>query len=376
MDPRPPPPITITGGRGWAIGRGGDAGAEALDGAEPGPHDRPDRRHRLGALALAAAVGFGTATVLAETRQRGLDDGPDGVLSLDVELEPVDAGGALAVTAAGEPALSTTVVLRNTGPRPVALESAELVGTPWRSDDLAGRRVADGDRTELTLLRPLDCGALTATPPPGPLLVRATTGSGSKAAALRISFHGLQFADGTARSACGQAEPPAAVVSTETRVELQDDRVLLTVELANASARPLALTSLQPLPGLHLTALQDGANVALPLPLPPGDYDPPVDASQGRGAGRTLELTLQVEDCSQLAPVRQGDYLPMVTAQVRGPAGRQPGELAFGGDPVALDRLRRTACPQVAGALAEDPPVLSEQQLRALRRDPPFLPPD
>lgn len=366
MDPRPPPPITITGGRGWATG-GGNAGADAdaLDGAEPDPQDRPDRRHRLGALALAAAVGFGTATVLAEARQTSLDDGPDGVLSLDVELEPVDAGALLAVTAAGEPALSATVVLRNTGPRPVALESAELVNTPWRSDELAGRRVADGDRTELTLLRPLDCGDLTATPAPGPLLVRATTGSGSKTAALRISFDGLAFADEMAAGACGQAEPTAAVASTETRVELQDDRMLITVELANASARPLALTSLQPLPGLRLTALQDGANVALPLPLPPGDYDPPIEAYQGRGAGRTLELVLQVDDCSQLTPVRPDDYLPMVTAQVRGPAARQPGEQAFGGDPVALDRLRRAVCPQV---------VAEGQQ--SLRRDPPFLPRD
>jgi hypothetical protein len=370
-----PPPVTIEGGSGWQL----DGGARETLEAQPTPTAAPSGRgRRLASLALAAAVGFGAASVLAEQRQRARDDSPEGVLALDVALQGADDGGSLVTTNDGALAVTTSVVLRNTGPLPVTLDGAELLGTQFRSDDLAGRRMAaEGGQSVVVLARPVDCDALGGTPPSGRLRVRARTEAGTRTVELRVPSQGVSVADEVARSACGLSPPEQALVVMDSAPFVRDGRATVTVELSNASATALLVDDVRPQDGLRLLGLRDATTgEPLPLVLPAGDFDPPVDAFQGRGPSRTLVAVLEVADCSRVERTEQDVYSPLLQATVRANGSLRRATTAWGGDPSVVDRLRRASCPQLVGSLAEDPPVLSEQAMHALRRDHPFLTPD
>lgn len=367
--------MTIEGGPGWQLG----GAREDPDGGDGPLQERAwADRHRLGALVLAAALGFAAATALAQVRLTTIGESAEGVLSLDIQAEPdIDVGGELVMTAEGTPAVTATAVLRNTGPQPVALAGAELLGTPYRSDDLGGRWVDAGGRTAVVLLRPIDCSELGRTRAPGPLRVHATTGAGRRSVDLRMSTRMLSLHDEQVRGACGQAGPGQALVVMDQVQTLLDGRAVIGTALSNASSNPLAVTEVQPMAGLRLVRLEDerGAPVVLPLDLPPGSYDPPVEQFLGRGPERTVVAVLEVEDCARLARADQDLHVPLIQGSVTGLNGRSSAT-EWGGDASVAFRLRQTSCPETPQALGDVAPLLSEQALHALRRDHPFLTPD
>jgi hypothetical protein len=387
VEPRPPPPVTIEGGRGWQLG---DARGDVSGGDEPPagpPGEPPGRGRRVGAVVLAAALGFGAATALAERRQSSLDDSPAGVLSLDVVGDQSVVFSSELVSAAdGTPSLVASVELRNTGPAPVALESAELLGTGYRAEDVTGRRVGDRDRTTVRLLRPVRCDELAPPAPPGPLRVRAMTRAGPRTTDLRLDTPDRALSEDLAQAACGRSSPARSLVVVEPAAAVVDgSRARVTAELSNGSASPILLQELRVSAGLRIVALQDadGAEVPLPLALPPGDFDPPTEPSLGRGPGRLLVVVLEVEDCAQLRPPRVEDlYLPLLEATVTdvegglGDRDRRRGGFGGGGgawgDRSVAYRLHGAACPPDARAEAQDPPAPSP----GARPGSPFFTPD
>jgi hypothetical protein len=367
VDTRPPPPITIEGGPGWTTDpTSGDTIVTEPDDAAPG---RPGRRRQVTALLLAAALGFGAATLLAERRQSVLDASPDGVLSLDVaSREPqfspdlVELDGGLAVQA--------TVQLRNTGPRDIALEAVELEGTGFAAVDVAGRRLAADRVTAVQLLRAVRCEDLAPLDSVGPLRVRATTGAGPRTAELRLGTQEFGFSASFARAACGLLSPDQSLVAFETApAVVSGGRAEVRVALSSASSSALVVQSLELPPGLRLASLTgvEGTDVTLPLRLPPGDYDPPTQPMLSRGQEQSLVAVLEVADCAALPARAAEQYLPLFQAAVTDERGRSQGATdgfygGFGvggtawGDPAVVDRLRASSCPARESALTTVPP--------------------
>lgn len=391
MDPRPPPEVTIEGGPGWQL----EGVRERLDPPEVPPQERRPwlDRHRRGGLALAALAGFVAATALADLRTTTIEESPEGVLSLDVSPEQMDySSGSVVADADGRMSLTTSVVVRNTGPRPVAFERAELLGTPYRSDELGGRRVADGGQSTIALLRAVDCARLERTRAPGPLRVHATTGAGRRTVDLRMNTDVLQFHDDQVRGACGQSEPDQALIVQERGFTVDGTTLRLEVSLSNASALPLAVETMTPAPGLRLTRVtaRDGTGVRggftpvdLPLALAPGNFDPPVEPYQGRGPEVELALEVEIEDCAVFRPPPPDQFEPAVTFRVTG--GR--GGNGFGTDPSLLRRLQQASCDAtlVRGGAVVTPTSAEQAQVAEdaaerryfeLQRDHPFLTPD
>lgn len=351
MERRPAPEVTIEGGPGWQLAHPatGRADDDVTGPGDPAPPRSPGRRwwptSDWRGLALAVAVGFVTATALAEVRLTTLRESDDGVLSLEVRLETVDYSSMLITDADGRPAVSTSVVLHNTGPRPVALERAELLGTDYRSDDLAGRRVQPGDQAVVPLLRRVDCGDTSRSPAPGPLQVEGTTGAGPRTVELRMSTDVLGIHDHQVRRACGQASQLEALQVVEHAPQVDGATAVLSAELSNGSAEPLVVQQVRTRPGLRLVRLEDGAGqpLALPLELPPGDFDPPTDPYEARGQAQEVAVVVAVDDCTVLpAPRADGVFVPLVDAVV----GEHVGAASsWGGDPTVVLRLWQAACP-------------------------------
>ena len=357
MDPRPPPPVTIEGGPGWQLDRAArETGDQVVDDGPPARFRGVGRQ--AVALLLAGAVGFGAASLLAERRLSALRASPEGVLSLELGADGAGLDGELVTSSDGVLSSQTSVLLHNTGPRTIVLEDAELVGTGYRAEDLGERHVPADGRTTVQLLSPIRCDQPRQIGPPGPLRVRAATGAGSRTVELRMDASGLGFGVGLAAAACGEATAGSALVVNEPSSSLVDGRqARVPFELSNASASPIVLQELRLPAGLELAGLTnvDGDPVPLPLTLPPGDYDPPVEPFLGRGPARQLVAVVELTDCGPLRelPGDEGLFLPLfeaVVTDVKGRSGDQDATSGFGpghtswGDPAVLDRLRRAAC--------------------------------
>lgn len=298
-------------------------------------------RHRLGALAMAAAAGFALATMLAELRTTTIEESAGGALSFEARL---DDGIRPGITGTGDDgrALTMPVILRNTGPRPVALERIELLDTPYRSDDLSGRHVAAGGETTIVLLRSIDCARLESPPAPGALRVHATTSAGERSVDVRMPTLVMQFQDDQVRAACGRADPDEALYVQDGRDSLDGSTMVVDLALRNGSSRPLAVERLVPATGLRMTSVttRSGTPFTLPLLLEAGDFDPPVDPFFGGGPTTELSIRLAVEDCDRFEPPTSYDDEAAVTLWVTG--GRYPH--AFGVDPDVQQRLHDAVC--------------------------------
>jgi hypothetical protein len=322
---------------------------------------------------------------VADQRLRTLQEGDDGVLSLDVAPASLESPGELVTADDGTPAVVVSVTLRNTGPLPVALESATIVGTGYRAEDVAGRRVPSRDRTVVRLVRPIRCADEEEAVRPGPLRVEATTGAGPQTADLRIDVQSLAYTADVVRSACGKTAPSQALTALDTAsAEVSGGQARVRTELSNASATPILLTAVQTAQGLRLVAIEDdqGRPVDLPIELPPGDYDPPVEQFLGRGPARLLTFVVEVVDCAALPPPgTQDQFFPLFEATVTAPPGVEAPErqMFYGpqgpgwGDPRLADRLRALTCPPARESqLAPVPPLVeparvrTEQELRFL----------
>lgn len=316
---------------------------------------------------LATVVGFGAGSVLAERRLAPEAPAPVGVLSLELVDSAAEPATGLAATADGAPALAVFVAVRNTGTEPVGLEAAEMVGSDYRTEDLAGRRVAADGSTELTLLRPVRCDRRADAAPAGPLRIRASTPAGTRTTDLQVDDLAPGAGAELAGAACGQVPPTRALHRVETGPpEIDGAGARVPFALSNASVSAVLVQSVRVPPGLRLARLLDpaGVEVALPLRLAPGDYDPPTAPELGRGPEQRLTAVLEVEDCATLrARSARAPRLPLFEATVTDSWGGrfsddgQTGPRAAGwGDPSVLDRLREAACPVRESALAPVPP--------------------
>lgn len=350
MDVRPPPEVTIEGGPGRRLGGG-------LGPDDPTPRGRTSwlRRHRTAWVALAALGGL-LATAPDGLRGTTPGDSPESVLSLEERLDQPDSGGVGVLSDDdGLSLLTTTVVIQNTGPRVVTLQRAELLSTSYRTEQVQGRRVPAGGQAAITLLRPVDCTQLADTSAPGPLRVQATTGAGTRTVDLRIDIAVVAFHDEQARASCGQSEPDEALLLSLRGAVLDGTTLRLALGLSNGSALPLAVESLTPPRGLRLgrVSARDGtrpdaafAPLVLPLPLTPGDFDPPVEPREGRGPEVELAVEVEVADCAGYRPPSSEEFEPAVSFLVTGAVGVS----GIGTNPALLQGLHRTSCPGVAVA--------------------------
>ncbi len=182
-----------------------------------------------------------------------LQDSAEGVLSLDLGPQPSSWESDL-VPYDGGLAVHATLVLRNTGPRAVGLETVELGDTGYAADDVAGRRMSSGGTTSVRLLRRVRCDDLPALEPVGPLRVRAMTGAGMRTTSLRMDTEGVGRSSRFAAAACGRAGPLQSFIPMDTPpVTVTGDRAEVGFELSNASSSPLLLQSLQVRPGCALS---------------------------------------------------------------------------------------------------------------------------
>ena len=292
---------------------------------------------------LAALVGFALATLLADMRTTTLQESDEGVLSFEVSHDGY-IRPSIAASADGRPALITSVSLLNTGPRPVALERVELMGTSYRSDDLRGRRLDPGADSVVALLRPVDCANLELTRAPGALRVHATTGAGTSSTDLRISTDLLQGHDEQIRSACGLSPAESALFVQDGRDSLEGTTLVIDLVLRNATAEARSVARLVPTEGLRIVGVtsRDRSPVDLPLRLEPGDFDPPVDPYVGAGPETELSVRLEVDDCALFWPLDRD--VDVAAVQVWVTDGRQEHPLGFGTEMSFLQRLGELVC--------------------------------
>lgn len=330
--------MTISDGTGRTLTGPGEL---LVEDPEPSPGQRRVDRRRLGGLALAAAVGFALATGVAELRTTTLEESAGAALSL---VARVDEGVRPGITGTGDDrrALTLPLVVRNTGPRPVALERLELLDTPYRSDDLSGLHVAAGTETTIVLLRGIDCSRLESTAAPGALRVHATTSAGRRSVNLRMPTVVMQFQDEQVRAACGKADPDDALYVQDARDSLDGMTLAVDLTLRNGSSRPLSVARVATAAGLRVAGLTSraGTPLALPLPLETGDFDPPVDPFFGGGPATELSVRLAVEDCDRFRPASSYDGEPAVQLWVTGGRYGHP----FGEDSSIQQQLHDAVC--------------------------------
>ena len=297
-------------------------------------------------LALAAAAGFAAAATLADLRTQTLAESDAGTLSLEVRTPEDTSVFDLAELPDGRLASAIVLQLTNSGPRPVALRSVELVGTAYTADDVAGRRVSPGGQTRVALLRPVDCDDPEPTGGTTTVLVRALTDAGEREQRLHAALDPWLMSGELGRRACGDIPPTEALSAAETSSRFDDGGLLLELELRNESADVLTLRAVRPATeGIALELLtEDGAPLHLPLRVPAGDFTRPRPLSDpARAATVRLAARIQVVSCEALP--RHGAAFeggPFALVDVDGE--HRSGTTLLGDAYSLLSRLRAESC--------------------------------
>ena len=336
--------MTITGGPGWVVDAPGAAAGRDVSGAER----RPARPRLQFGLALAAAfvVGFAAPHVLSGERRASVSGSAEGQLSLAVD---VPSGPDYVTDADGRLAVQLSLVVRNTGPADVVLESAGA--GELEADGVQGRNVRADGRTRVSLVRAVDCARLPpAAEPVGPLVVRARTAGGTRETRLPLEDGpGSRFAQ-RLREACGQVPPEAALDLGVEVVTLDGDAARLPLELRNTSARDVVVTDVQPREGLLLELLDaGGAPVVLPLRLPAAEYPTPRPPDELATSSPTrLVAVLRRTSCDALPEDGGATDRPLLELSVAD--GDAAAPVPFGVGARLLQRLTETACPGQAAA--------------------------
>jgi hypothetical protein len=310
---------------------------------------RPDRLSPVAvALALTAVTGVAVGAALTDLRTQVLAETDASTLSLEARGVEDEEIFELVDDPDGRPSRALVVELRNTGPREVGIESVELVGTGFVAEDVAGRRLREGGRLRLTLLRTVDCAVERDGRPvdrPAPLLVRGLTDAGPREVSVRARLDPYLLADDLERSACGQVPAGQALYVEERRTRFADGVARVEVAVSNGSARPLEVRSLVVPPGLAVRLVdENGQEVGLPLRLPAGDFSVPRRGYPPAGGDPLLLVAeISVAACDAL-PTRpsQLEGEPLVAVEVTD--GEETGETFFGDPFQLLGRLRSTAC--------------------------------
>ena len=252
-------------------------------------------------VALAAAL-VAAAGVVVATDQRRLG----GALALSL----VDAPGVEGRTVwelTGRTALVRYLAeVRNDGPRPVTVTRAEL--GDFRSSR-EPRALGPGTQVTVALSRVVRCSDPQAVVVPEAVQVDVTTAAGERVTRLPVDPALRGALDRAADKACGVLPLDEALEIRATSVRRVGGAVLVGLEAANRSTRPLRLARAVVQQGLRgAVSAPDGGPLELPLDLPP--------AQLGAMPERVpLQLEVTVVRCSaieQLTPAPPG-ALPLDT---------------------------------------------------------------
>jgi hypothetical protein len=257
--------VTVSGGQR------GTGSAEVLVGAPGRGPRRPAPRWALPVAVAVAAALVGAAGVVVAADQRRLA----GAVALSlVDTPGVDGRTVWELT--GRTALVRYVAdVRNDGPRPVTVTRAEL--GDFRSSR-EPRPLEPGGQVTVTLSRVVRCQDPKAVVVPGAVQVELTTAGGPRAAQLPVDPGLRRELDRAAERACGVLPLDEALDVTATSLERVGGLVLVRLEAANRSTRPLRLARVVVQQGFR-GVLRDpsGAPLALPVDLPPATLGrPPV----------------------------------------------------------------------------------------------------
>lgn len=267
------------------------------------------------ALLAAAAVLVAAAGVGAAQRERDLQG--------QVALALLPTGGVESQVVwelTGRTALVRwTAEVRNDGPRPVRVVRADLGAL---RDDPTPRDLGAGERLSLWLTRVVRCVDPKGGPVPDALSVQVSTPRGPRTASLPVGAPVRAELDRAADRACGVLPLDEALAIRASAVERRAGTVVVALEAANVSSRPLRLARAVVQQGLRGRTLDPtGAPLDLPLDLPPtAPGDEPVLVP--------LLLEITVVRCSavdQLTPAP--------------PGALSVDTLAFGVDDGASERL-------------------------------------
>ena len=264
------------------------APAEVLAGAPERAPRRPLPRWVLPVgVALAALLVAAAAVVVAADQRR---------LGGAVALSLVDAPGVEGRTVwelTGRTALVRYVAgVRNDGPRPVTVTRAEL--GDFRSSR-EGRRLTGGAQVTVTLSRVVRCSDPKAVVVPDAVVVDVTTARGERTARLQVDPGLRRELDRAAERACGVLPLDEALDIRTTSVQRVGGTVLIGLEAANRSTRPLRLARAVVQQGLRgAVRSADGAPLSLPVDLPAAPLGAPPERVP-------LQLEVSVVRCSAIA---------------------------------------------------------------------------
>ena len=279
MEPEPPP-ITIVDPRS----------GEAGDVLAAGPEDRraptPRQRRTLMAAGLVAVL---VGTVVIAVDQLGADRAADRAAVDAVKLTADSASQP-----SGPPDVGL-LALRNEGPDPVRLLSAQLTGTGYARVRLGGR-LEPGTSTGVPFRDTAPCGPALLTAPADAVTVQLVTARGATITReVPLSPQAFVAVNRPPRTRCGYLAADESLGFFVSTAKAVGDEVEVRGRVINDSVLAMSLLRLLPAPGLTLHT-----SPAPPFALPP-QVSP---ARHDRGVAVTLRL--RVHDCSTyLAGLRQ-----------------------------------------------------------------------
>lgn len=295
-----PPPVTIVDPLTPA--RDGDVLA---GGREPWHPSARQVVVLVGVLALLAAA---TVAVLAERRDRALDEAArrDVALAVSVREELADTSAAIPVQ------------LVNLGTRPVRVLAVALPeSTPA---ELRGATLETGGTVDVVVPDTRPCPSDPVRVEPTTFLVRVETGRGDRVTReVAVAPARDAIVKGFETTRCGLLTPAAAVSASNARARTAGGVMAITFPLVNASRFEVVLDGFEAPAGL---AMEGPERVVLPAPA--GTTERAVGIAQ---PVRVL-LRLRVTDCGALAG-SLGTFMdwPAVAARATSELSQDPLQL-------------------------------------------------
>ena len=276
--------------------------ADVLDADDPAPGS-PKRLVVAAGVVLALLAGV---SGVDELRERRAADAEERRLQAVLQVELTDRFGLLQATdydgGTQEAVLSRALGLRNTGPRPVVVESVavdglRLVGGPVE--------VAPGQEERLLVQQRLPC-----SPEPGStstglaVQLGVRTGAGTREQELLLDQEMTAYGE-DARRACGIVPPGEAVqLFSEPGGRAVDGVLDVPLRIGSFGARTTRLLDLQAGNGLTAELLDDtGRRVDLPLEIEPR-------LPNGSMLEQPFRLRLRVVDCTRVDASDSQSYEP------------------------------------------------------------------
>lgn len=264
--------------------------ADVLDADDPAPGN-PQRLVVAAGVVLALLAGVSGVDGL---RERRAADAEERRLQTILQVELTDRFGSFQTTdfdgGTQEAVLSRALGLRNTGPRPVVVESVAVDGLRLVGGEV---EVAPGQEERLLVQHRLPCSpAPAATSASLSVLLGVRTGAGTREQALLLDPEMTAYGE-DARRACGIVPPGEAVqLFSEPGGRAVDGVLDVSLRIASFGARTTRLLDLQAGNGRTAELLDDtGRGVALPLEIEPRLPD-------GGVVEQPFRLRLRVVDCA------------------------------------------------------------------------------